>query len=400
MIRISDRINALSESETLAMTRKSREMQAQGRDVINLSIGEPDFDTPDFIKQSAIKAVEDNYSHYTPVPGFQDLREAICYKLKRDNKVDYAPCNIVVSTGAKHSLANVLLTMVNPGEEVILPSPFWVSYKEMIKMAEGVEVRIHAPIEQDFKITPEQLEEAITPKSRLLMFNSPSNPTGSVYTYQDMVGLVKVLEKHPHVYILADEIYEHINFIGEHTSFAAFESLKDRVITVNGISKGYAMTGYRIGFVAAHQEITAAITKLQGQFTSGTNAIAQRAAITAMMADPKTDKDLVRMREKFLSRRDMVVEHMSKIDDLKINTPSGAFYVFPDVSNYYGRKTDGYEINNNSDLCMYILETEGVALVPGSAFGCTQCIRISYATSSSTLMEAIKRVKRALAKLK
>jgi aspartate aminotransferase len=400
MIRISDRINALSESETLAMTRKSRELQAQGKDVINLSIGEPDFDTPEFIKQSAIKAIEDNYSHYTPVPGFMDLREAICHKFKRDNKIDYTPEQIVVSTGAKHSLANVLLTMVNPGDEVILPSPFWVSYKEMIKMAQGIEVRIHAGIEQDFKINAEQLENAITPKSRLLMFNSPSNPTGSVYTYEEVEALAKVIEKHENLYVVSDEIYEHINFIGGHTSMAAFDSIKDRVITINGVSKGYAMTGWRIGIVAAHKEIADAITKLQGQFTSGTNAVAQRAAITAMMADPKSNKDMTHMLSKFKARRDMVVEHLKDVPGMNINTPSGAFYVFPDVSALYGKADGDRVIENNSDLCMYILETENVALVPGSAFGCTQCIRISYATSSSTLIEAIKRIKRAVARLK
>lgn len=399
MIRISDRINALSESETLAMTRKSREMQAEGRDVINLSIGEPDFDTPEFIKEAGIKAINDNYSHYTPVPGFMDLREAICYKFKRDNKIDYAPEQVVVSTGAKQSLVNVLMTMVNPGEEVILPSPFWVSYKEMIKMAEGVEVRVHAGIDQDFKITAEQLDQAITDNTRLIMFNSPSNPTGSVYSYEEIASIVKVLEKHTHVYIISDEIYEHINFDGAHVSLASFETIKDRVITVNGVSKGFAMTGWRIGFIAAHKEIAAAVTKYQGQITSGTNSIAQRAAITAMLMDPKTNKDLMKMLEKFRSRRDMVVEHLKDVPGLITNVPQGAFYVFPDVSSYYGKQYGDYKIENNSDLCMYILDTVGVALVPGSAFGCRHCIRISYATSSSTLLEAIKRIKKALAKL-
>lgn len=400
MVQLSNRINKLSESETLAMTRMSRELKAQGNDVINLSIGEPDFDTPDFIKEAAKKAIDDNFSHYTPVPGYEELREAVCTKLKRDNNVDYSPENIVVSTGAKHSLINVLMAMINPDDEVILTAPFWVSYKEMVKLADGKEVRIQTDVESDFKITPEQLENAITDKTKMLMFNSPSNPTGSIYYKEEIEALVKVLEKYPDVYILSDEIYEHINFIGGHTSFAEFDSIKDRVIIVNGLSKGYAMTGWRLGYIAAPKEIAAAANKLQGQFTSGTNSIAQRAAITALNADPKEMNEMQQMRDKFKERRDLVLNLLSEIEAWKINKPDGAFYVFPDVSSYFGKKAEGRKIENSKDLCMYILETEFVALVPGSAFGSDNCLRISYATSNDALEEAIKRIKRALSKIK
>jgi aspartate aminotransferase len=400
MVQLSDRINSLSESETLAMTRKSRELQAEGKDVINLSIGEPDFNTPEFIKEAAKKAIDDNFSHYTPVPGYQELREAVCTKLKRDNNLDYTPNQIVVSTGAKHSLINVLLSLINAGDEVILTAPFWVSYKEMVKLADGVEVRIDTNVDNDFKISPQQLEDAITDKTKLLMFNSPSNPTGSIYYREEIEALVKVLEKYPHVYILSDEIYEHINFIGEHTSFAEYKSIKDRVIVVNGLSKGYAMTGWRIGYIAANNEIAAATNKLQGQFTSGTNSIAQRAGITALLANPKDMKEMQEMRDKFKERRDLVLNLLADIEGMKINKPDGAFYVFPDISSYFGKSVSGNKIANSVDLCDYILESEYVALVPGSAFGSDNCIRISYATSNEVLKEAIKRIKRALSKIK
>jgi aspartate aminotransferase len=382
------------------MTRKSRELQAEGKDVINLSIGEPDFNTPEFIKEAAKKAIDDNFSHYTPVPGYQELREAVCTKLKRDNNLDYTPNQIVVSTGAKHSLINVLLSLINAGDEVILTAPFWVSYKEMVKLADGVEVRIDTNVDNDFKISPQQLEDAITDKTKLLMFNSPSNPTGSIYYREEIEALVKVLEKYPHVYILSDEIYEHINFIGEHTSFAEYKSIKDRVIVVNGLSKGYAMTGWRIGYIAANNEIAAATNKLQGQFTSGTNSIAQRAGITALLANPKDMKEMQEMRDKFKERRDLVLNLLADIEGMKINKPDGAFYVFPDISSYFGKSVSGNKIANSVDLCDYILESEYVALVPGSAFGSDNCIRISYATSNEVLKEAIKRIKRALSKIK
>lgn len=397
---LSDRINLLSESETLAMTRLSRELQGQGKDVINLSIGEPDFDTPTFIKEAAKKAIDDNFSHYTPVPGYLDLRQSICKKFKRDNNLDYKPEQIVVSTGAKHSLINVILSIINPGDEVIVPIPYWVSYKEMIKLAGGVEVNVVATIDHDFKITPAQLEAAISSKTKLFMFNSPSNPTGSVYHENEIAALAKVLEKYPHVYILADEIYEHINFGGKHISFGNYSSLFNRVITVNGVSKGFAMTGWRIGFIGAPQFIADACVKLQGQFTSGTSSIAQRAAIAAMEADPKEMKEMKIMLDKFQERRDLLLKLLSEIKGLKTNIPDGAFYVFPDVSYFYGKKFGDSLISNGNDLCNYILNTVYVALVPGAAFGDPNCIRISYATSNEVLIEAVRRIKLALEKLR
>lgn len=397
MITLSNRITQLSESETLAMARKSRELKAQGIDVINLSLGEPDFFTPDFIKESAKKAIDENYSFYTPVNGYQELRQAICHKLKRDNDLDLIPDQIVVTTGAKQALINALLCLINPGDEVVIATPYWVSYRDMVKLAEGQAVYVKAGIESDFKVTPEQLEEAITPKTRMFMFSSPCNPTGSVYTRAELEALAKVFEKHPQVYILSDEIYELINFMGKHQSIAQFESIRERVIIVNGVSKGYAMTGWRIGYLAAHLEIAKACTKLQGQFTSGTNSIAQRATIAAMDADPANTYPML---EKFKERRDLVLNLMKNIPGVITNTPQGAFYVFPNVKHYFGKSDGETLIKDAPDLCMYLLNKAHVALVPGDAFGDPDCIRFSYATSNELLIEAIDRIKKALALLK
>ncbi|MBW6497660.1 MAG: pyridoxal phosphate-dependent aminotransferase [Bacteroidales bacterium] len=397
MIALSHRITQLSESETLAMARKSRELKAQGFDVINLSLGEPDFFTPTYIKEAAKTAIDENYSFYTPVNGYLELRQAICNKLKRDNQLEFAPDQIVVTTGAKQALINALLCLVNPGEEVIVAAPYWVSYRDMVKLAEGEAVYVKAGIESDFKVTPEQLEAAITPKTRMFMFSSPCNPTGSVYTRQELKALAEVFERHPQVYILSDEIYEHINFSGKHESIAQFESVRERVIIINGVSKGFAMTGWRVGYLAAHIDIAKACTKLQGQFTSGTNSIAQRATIAAMDADPA---NTYLMLEKFRERRDLVLDLMKDIPGMITNIPEGAFYVFPNVKAYFG-KTDGETVVKDApDLCMYLLNKAQVALVPGDAFGDPECIRFSYATSNDLLVEAVARIKKALAELK
>ncbi len=397
---LSNRINSLSESETLAMTQKSRELQALGNNVINLSIGEPDFDTPMDIKAFAKKAIDDNFSHYTPVSGYMDLRQAICRKLKRDNNLDFKPEQIVVSNGAKQSLANVVLSLVNPGDEVIVPAPYWVSYKEIIKLAEGKAVYINAPIEQDFKITAKQVEAAITPKTKLFMFSSPCNPTGSVYTREELKAIAEVIAKHENIYILADEIYELINFGGQHESIAQFDFIRDKVITVNGVSKGFAMTGWRIGYMAAPTFIAKACDKLQGQITSGPSSIAQRATIHAMECNPKDSKDLKKMLIAFRERRDLLITLLKEIPGIKTNQPQGAFYVFPDVSYYYGKSYEGTVINGGEELCMYLLNTVFVALVSGAAFGDPNCVRFSYATSNENLIEAVKRIKTALEKLK
>ena len=397
---LSNRINSLSESETLAMTQKSRELQALGHNVINLSIGEPDFDTPMDIKTYAKKAIDDNYSHYTPVSGYMDLRQAICCKLKRDNNLDFKPEQIVVSNGAKQSLANVVLSLVNPGEEVIVPAPYWVSYKEIIKLAEGKAVYINAPIEQDFKITAQQVEAAITPNTRLFMFSSPCNPTGSVYTKEELKAIAEIIAKYPDIYILADEIYELINFGGKHESIAQFDVVKDRVITVNGVSKGFAMTGWRIGYMAAPTFIAKACDKLQGQITSAPSSIAQRAALNAMECMPTKSEDLKNMLAAFRERRDLLISLLKEIPGIKTNLPQGAFYVFPDVSYYYGKSYKDTVINGGEDLCMYLLNTVFVALVSGAAFGDPNCVRFSYATSNENLIEAVKRIKTALEKLK
>ncbi len=396
MIELSDRITRLSESETLAMSRMSRELKAEGHDVINLSVGEPDFFTPDNIKKAAGQAIEDNYSFYTPVNGYQDLREAICNKLQRDNRLTYKPEQIVVSTGAKQAIANAVLCLVNPDDQVIVPTPYWVSYREIVKMAEAEAVYVTAGIEQDFKITPGQLEEAITEQTRMFIFSSPCNPTGSVYSKEELKALAEVFARHPRVFIVADEIYEHINFDGKHESIAQFDEIKDRVILVNGVSKGFAMTGWRLGYLAAHPEVAKACTKLQGQFTSGTCSISQRAALEAMKTDPEITKGML---EKFRERRDLVIDLLKEVPGTATNTPKGAFYLFINVKSYFGKSDGDLKINNAADFCMYLLQKAHIALVPGSAFGDDECVRFSYATSNDLLTEAVARMKRALAKL-
>ncbi len=396
---ISDRVNNLSESATLKMTQKSRELKAQGNDVITLSIGEPDFNTPQNVKDAAINAVNNNMTHYTPVPGYQDLREAVSQKFKRDNNLDYSPAQIVVSNGAKQSITNAMMCLVNPGDEVIVPSPYWVSYPEMVKLAEGKVVEISTGVDTDFKFTTEQLEAVINEKSKVLIFSSPCNPTGSVYSKEELHAIAKVVAKHPHLFVIADEIYEYINFKGKHESLAQFEEIKDQVITINGVSKGYAMTGWRIGYMAAPLFIAKACNKLQGQYTSGASSIAQAAAKEAALGDPAKSEEMQKMIKAFRERRDLVISLMKDIPGLKTNVPDGAFYVFPEVDSYFGKSYGDYKINNADDLCIYILETEYVGLVPGGAFGNEKCIRISYATSNELIIEAITRIKRALSKL-
>jgi aspartate aminotransferase len=399
MIQLSQRIQALSESETLAMSRKSRELKAQGHDVINLSLGEPDFNTPVYIKDAAKKAIDDNYSFYAPVAGYQDLREAICLKFKRDNGLVFTPDQIVVSTGAKQGIANVFLSVVNPGDEVIIPAPYWVSYKEIVKVAEGKAVFIPTTVESEFKLRPEQLEAAITPKTRLMIYSSPCNPTGSVYTREELRGIAEVLRNHPDICIIADEIYEHINFVGKHESIGQFEWLRDRLVIVNGVSKGFAMTGWRIGYIAAPKAIAQACDKLQGQFTSAASSIAQRAALEAISSDPDT-AEMRKMKAAFLERRDLMIKLLSEIPGMKLNHPDGAFYIFPDISYYFGKSDGTTTIENSNDLCMYLINKVFVALVPGDAFGEPNCLRFSYATSKEKLTEAVKRIKAALGELK
>lgn len=392
---LSDRLRAMEESATLAMSRLSRELKAQGKNVISLSLGEPDFNTPDFIKESAKQAIDDNFSKYTPVAGYLDLRESICRKLKRDNNLAYEPSQIVTSTGAKQSIANVVMSLVNKGDEVIIPAPYWVSYVEIVKMAEGVPVIVEAGIESDFKITPEQLGAAITDNTKLMIFSSPCNPTGSVYSFDELKGMAQVIED-TGIFVISDEIYEHINFSGGHTSLATFSSIKDQVITVNGVSKAWAMTGWRLGYIAASKEIAAACEKIQGQFTSGTCSITQRAAITAMEADPVVLKDMVAA---FKSRRDLVLGLLNEIEGVKTNVPEGAFYLFPDISSFFGKRYNDTIINSATDLAMYLLQEGLVAIVTGEAFGNPNCIRISYAAAEEELIEAMKRMKQALEKL-
>lgn len=379
------------------MSQKSNELKAQGIDVINLSVGEPDFFTPDHIKEAAKKAVDDNFSFYSPVPGYMDLRKAIVAKLKNENGLDYTPEQIIVSNGAKQSVCNTLLCIVGPGDEVIVPAPYWVSYVEMVKLAEGTNVIVKAGIEQDFKITPEQLEAAITPKTKALILCSPSNPTGSVYSKAELEGLAEVLEKYPNVIVIADEIYEHINYIGKHESIAQFESIRDRVVIVNGVSKAYAMTGWRIGFIAAPLWIAKACNKLQGQYTSGASSIAQKAAVAAFTGDQTC---VAQMRDAFKRRRDLVIGLTKEIPGVKVNEPQGAFYLFPEVSSYFGKSAGDRKIENAADLAMYLLEEGHVATVGGAAFGAPECLRFSYATSDENLTEAIRRIKEALARLK
>ena len=393
---ISDRVQSLSPSQTLAMSQKSNELKAQGIDVINLSVGEPDFNTPDHIKEAAKQAIDNNFSFYTPVPGYMSLRKAIATKLKNENGLDYTPEQIVVSGGAKQSLCNVILSVINPGDEVIIPTPAWVSYVEMVKLAEGTNVLVPASIEQDFKVTPEQLEAAITPKTRMVLICSPSNPTGSVYTKEELAALVKVLAKYPDVLVLADEIYEHINFTGSFTSLASFPEIADRTIIVNGVSKAYAMTGWRIGFIAAPLWVAKATNKLQSQYTSGASSIAQKAAEAAYVGPQDCIEE---MRVAFQRRRDLVVSLAREIPGLKVNEPQGAFYLFPEVSSYFGKKYGDRVINNAADLAMYLLEEGHVATVDGEAFCLPGYIRLSYATSDDNIREAMRRIKEALAKL-
>jgi len=390
----------MAESETLAMTAKARELKAQGKDVISLSIGEPDFNTPETVKEAAKQAIDDNFTHYPPVPGYADLREAVCMKFKRDNNLDFKPEQIVVSTGAKQSIYQLVPCLVNPGDEVIIPTPFWVSYKEIVRVAEGKCVYVKTKIENDFKVTLEQLEAAITPKTKLIMFSSPSNPTGMLYTKEELKGIADVVARHENLFIMADEIYEHINFVGKHESIAQFAEIKDRVITVNGVAKGFAMTGWRIGFIAAPLVIAKACNKLQGQVTSATCSIAQKATVRAMQMDPATSEDIINMRNIFRQRRDMVYKLLCDIPGLKVRLPQGAFYFFPDVSSYYGKSFNGKKIENSTDMAFYLLNEANVATVMGSAFGDDTCIRLSYATSEELLREALRRIKEALANLK
>lgn len=394
--QLSLRLTQLAQSETLAMAQRSRELQAQGIDIVNLSIGEPDFNTPYHIKEAAKKAVDDNYSHYTPVPGLLSLRQSIVEKFKRDNGLEYTTDQIVVSTGAKQSIANVLYSIVNDGDEVIIPAPYWVSYIEMVKLAGGVPVIVKAGIGHDFKITPEQLEAAIGPKTKAFLFSSPSNPTGSLYTHDELVQLARVFTKYPHVVVISDEIYELINYVGPHASIASCDGMKERTVIVNGMSKGYAMTGYRIGYVAAPLWIAKACTKLQGQYTSGTCAVAQMAAQAAL--DGGLDASLA-MVEVFRQRRDLVFELASQIEGVKVNKPTGAFYLFPDVSHFFGKQFKGHVIADAQELTMYLLDEGHVATVSGAAFGAPECIRFSYATSNEKLIEAMSRIKQALSKL-
>ena len=396
MIRLSERLLTMEESATIAMSRKSRELKAQGKDIISLSLGEPDFFTPQFIKDAALEAMNNNFTMYTPVPGYDDLRESIALKFKRDNNLVYTKDQIVVSTGAKQSIANVVLSLINPGDEVIIPAPYWVSYLEIVKVAEGIPVIVHAGIENDFKITGAQLEAAITPKTKLMLFSTPCNPTGSVYSKDELKDLANVLQKYPSLIALSDEIYEHINFEGKHESLAQFPEIYDQVVTVNGVSKAWAMTGWRLGYIAAHKDIAAACDKVQGQFTSATCSITQKAAIAAMNADPKI---LGEMIGAFKSRRKLVLDALAEIPGLVSNKPGGAFYVFPNVSSFFGKSYNGRKISNSDELCMYLLEEGLVALVGGDAFGDPNCMRISYAASEKTLTEAMKRIKNALLNL-
>lgn len=396
MNALSTRINNLSESQTIKMAKLGRELAAKGVDVISLSFGEPDFHTPEHIKDAAKKAMDDNFTYYTPVAGYPDLRKAIVGKLKRENNLDFDISQIVVSTGAKQAIANAVLCLVNPGEEVIIPTPYWVSYSEVVKLAEGKSVFIDATLENNFKITAEQLEAAITPNTKLFMFSSPCNPTGSVYTKDELEALAKVFEKHPQIYILSDEIYEHINFVDKHESIAQFESIKDRVVIINGFSKSYAMTGWRIGYTASNKEIAAACDKMQGQITSGTCSITQRAGVAAYEGGLESVHE---MRDAFKKRRGIVYDLLREIPGIKVNLPDGAFYFFPDVTSFFGKSFNGKVINDSDALSLYLLEEGHVATVGGDSFGDPKSIRLSYAAAEDKLIEAVRRIKEALAKL-
>jgi aspartate aminotransferase len=397
MSALSNRINNLAESATIKMAKLGRELAAKGVDVISLSFGEPDFHTPEYVKEAAKKAMDQNFTYYTPVSGYPDLRKAISNKLKTENNLDYDPSQIVVSTGAKQAIANAVLCLVNPGDEVIIPTPYWVSYSEVVKLAEGKSVFIDSTVEQDFKISPEQLEAAITPKSKLFMFSSPCNPTGSVYSKEELAGLAKVFEKHPEIYILSDEIYEHINFVDKHESIAQFDSIKDRVIIINGFSKAFAMTGWRIGYTASNKEIAAACDKMQGQITSGTCSITQKAGVAAYEGGLES---VIQMREQFRKRRDLVYGLLKDIPGIKTNLPDGAFYFFPNVTSFFGKSYNGRTINDADELSLYLLEEGHVATVGGDSFGDPKSIRMSYAAAEDKLVEALKRIKEALGKLK
>ncbi len=394
---LSSRVSGLSESQTLAMSKRSRELKAQGIDVINLSLGEPDFTTPDVVKEAAKKAIDNNFSYYTAVSGYLELRQAISKKFKRDNNLDYSADQIVVSTGAKQSIANAVLSLINPGDEVIVPSPYWVSYLEIIRLAEGKTVLLKAGIETNFKVSAEQVRKAISPKTKLFLFSSPCNPTGSVYSRKELEELAAVFAEHPNIFIISDEIYEHINFIGKTESIGTIPSMKDRVITVNGLSKAFAMTGWRVGYIGAPLAIAKACDKIQGQITSATCSIAQKAAETAVSLDPSI---VTPMRDMFKKRRDTVLRMMKEIPGMKANVPDGAFYVFPDVSYYFGKSHNGTKINNATDLCFYLLDNARVAVVPGAAFGDDNHIRFSYAAAEEVLVKALERLKASLALLK
>ena len=396
-MQLSSLLERFNEPETLKMAKLGRELRSKGIDVIDLSLGEPDFDTPEHIKEAAIKAIKDNWSHYTPVPGYPDLREAVCTKFKRDNNLDYKPENIVVSTGAKQSLANTIFALVDEGDEVIIPTPYWVTYSELVKMARGkvVEIRTHA--DAGFKISPQQLEDAITDKTKAFLFSSPCNPSGAVYSKEELSALAEVFKKYPNIFIISDEIYEYINFVGKHESIAQFDDLKDRIIIVNGLSKGFAMTGWRLGYIAAHPQIAKACEKLQGQFTSGTNSITQKAGVVALTADLQPSYDMVR---EFICRRKRVLELVKEIPGIKCFEPEGAFYIFPDVSSYYGKSNGETTVQNSADFCMYLLNTAHVSSVMGDAFGEPDCVRFSFANSMQNIEKGWARIKDALAKLK
>ena len=393
MYSLSDRINSMSTSQTLAMAAKSRELRAEGKDIIGLSLGEPDFNTPDFIKEAAIEAINENYNAYTPVDGYVELKDAIIHKFQRDNNLKYDRSQIVVSTGAKQSLANVAMVMLNPGDEVILPCPYWVSYAEIVKLAEGVPIEVPTTVETNFKMTPQQLEEAITPKTKMLWYSSPCNPSGMVYNKEELRALADVLAKHPDIIVVSDEIYEHINFVGGHFSMAEFDDMYNRVVTVNGVSKAFAMTGWRIGYIGAPAEIARACNKMQGQITSGANCIAQRATITALEAPVSKIQYMI---DRFKSRRKLIIDKMSEIEGFVITEPEGAFYVFPDVSFFFGKTIRGHEIKDSTDFSMFLLEEALVATVTGDAFGSPNCIRFSYAASEEEIEEAMKRIKNAI----
>lgn len=397
MAKLSDRLQRLAPSATLAMSQKSSEMKAQGIDVINMSVGEPDFNTPDHIKEAAKKAVDDNFSRYSPVPGYPDLRKAIVEKLKKENNLDYTVNEVLVSNGAKQSVCNTIMALVNDGEEVIIPAPYWVSYPQMVKLAGGEPVIVEAGFDQNFKITPEQLEAAITPKTRMLILCSPSNPTGSVYSKDELAALAEVVKKHEDMFVLADEIYEHINYIGKHESIAQFEGMKERAIIVNGVSKAYAMTGWRIGYIAAPEWIVKGCNKLQGQYTSGPCSVSQKAA---EFAYTQSQECVETMRQAFERRRNLIVKLAKDIPGLEVNEPQGAFYLFPKCTNFYGKSYEGKTINNSTDLAMFLLEVGHVATVGGDAFGDPECFRMSYATSDENIVEAMRRIKETLGKLK